>query len=111
MRFVGFPETPSLILLLVKVRRESRKKKDKINCICFCNQLSMGYVTKTEDMTTSVRFNGVPAQGKMNPLFIFHRIFFLLKFTGVPAQGKMISFIYISSNFFLAKIYRGSCTG
>ena len=29
-------------------------------------------------MTTSVRFTGVFAQGKMNNLFIFHRNFFLL---------------------------------
>ena len=29
-------------------------------------------------MTTSVRFTGVLAQGKMNILFIFHRNFFLL---------------------------------
>ena len=58
---------------------------------------------KTEDMTTSVRFTGVPAQGKMNPLFIFHPNFFLLKFTGVPAQGEKEYFIYISSKFFAAK--------
>ena len=38
----------------------------------------MGYVTKTEDTTTSVRFTGVPAQGKMNTLFLFHRKFLLL---------------------------------
>ena len=55
----------------------------------------MGYVMKTKDMTTSVRFTGVPAQGKMNPLFIFHPNFFLLKFTGVPAQGEKEYFIYI----------------
>ena len=57
---------------------KSRKKKDKINCIYFCNQLSVGYLTKTGDMTTPVRFTGVPAQGKMNTLFIFHRNGFLL---------------------------------
>ena len=78
--------------------------QDKINCICFCNQLSMGYVTKTEDMTTSVRFTGVPAQGKMNPLFIFHRNFFLLKFTGVPAQGKMNPLFIFHRNFLLPNL-------
>ena len=49
-----------------------------INCIYFCNQLSVGYVTKTGNMTTSVRFTGVPAQSKMNTLFICHRNVFLL---------------------------------
>ena len=64
----------------------------------------MGYVTKTEDMTTSVRFTGVPAQGKMNTLFIFHRIFFLLKFTGVPAQGKMNTLFLFHRNFLLLNL-------
>lgn len=49
----------------------------EINCIYFCNQLSVGYVTKTEDMMAAIRFTGVPAQGKMN---IFHRNVFLLNF-------------------------------
>lgn len=52
----------------------------EINCIYFCNQLSVGYVTKTEDMMASVRFTGVPTQGKMNTLFIFHRNVFMLNF-------------------------------
>ena len=64
----------------------------------------MGYVTKTEDMTTSVRFTGVPAQGKMNPLFRFHRNFFLLKFTRVPAQGKMNPLFIFHRNFLLPNL-------
>ena len=64
----------------------------------------MGHVTKTEDMTTSVRFTGVPAQGNMNPLFIFHRNFFLLKFTGAPAQGKMNTLFIFHRNFLLLNL-------
>ena len=38
---------------------KSRKKKDKINSIYFCNQLSVGYITKTQKKNKIGRRNSI----------------------------------------------------